>query len=154
MSWAQAVYRSVDEAGHVTYSSQPPKDAVEVETVPVAPGPSAEATQEARDQVREMEKRTDAQFESLMDRRRQDASARREAREAAERERAAREAADRQRRMDEAPVYFRPYYPLDWRWRYPPHPPVHPPRPPKPDHPVISPNLPYQDHINTPLRNW
>ncbi len=38
---AQQVYKSVDDRGKVTYSSTPPADAVQVETVPLAPSPSA-----------------------------------------------------------------------------------------------------------------
>lgn len=158
---ADRVYRSVDEEGRVTYSSQPPKDAVEVEGMDVGPEPSAQTTEEARARVKEIEQRTDAQFQAMMERRRLEAQARREAREEAERRRLEREAADRQRRIDESLdrlAIERPYYrryPLDWRWPYRPPRPIHRNHPPRQRHyPIISPNRPYDSHINTPARNW
>ncbi len=45
------VYRSVDEAGNVTFSDAPPADAVEVTPVEIEPGPSAEALQAAQERA-------------------------------------------------------------------------------------------------------
>jgi len=52
------VYRSVDEAGRITYSDTPPKDSVAVEPVEIAPGPTA-------DEVRESQARVEADREQL-----------------------------------------------------------------------------------------
>ena len=52
------VYRSVDESGRVTFSDKPPENAVEVEPVEIAPGPSEE-------QVRESQARAEANLEML-----------------------------------------------------------------------------------------
>jgi hypothetical protein len=50
---APAIYKSVDEQGHVTYSSEPPKDAVQVEEVKTAPAPKVEDGN-AQDRARSM----------------------------------------------------------------------------------------------------
>lgn len=150
------VYKSVDEAGHVTFSTEPPEDAVRTETVHVPPGPSAQATEQAVERARELEKRSDAQFEALTRRRQQKAQARRDA----ERLRLDREAAERKRRIDEAaenrvrqPSYY-PAYPLYWGRPYPPRPPVNLPYPPKPARPVIPRQRRSHSHINPPTRRW
>ena len=152
---ADMLYKSVDDQGRVTYSSHPPEDAVETKGVQVAPGPSAQAAEEARERASAMEQEAQAQYEELMERRRQEAEVRKEA----ERERVAKETAERQRRIDESLQrlsnerhYLRPY-PHDWHWPYRPHPPMYPPLPPRPVHPVAPPNQPYEDHINPPMRN-
>jgi len=46
---ADQVYKSVDEAGNVTYSSTPPEDSVEVDNVELAPGPSEESVKKAQE---------------------------------------------------------------------------------------------------------
>ena len=46
---AAEVYKSVDEAGNVTYSSEPPEDSVKVDNVEVAPGPSEESVKKAQE---------------------------------------------------------------------------------------------------------
>lgn len=156
---ADTVYKSVDEAGRVTYSSQPPQDAVEVEGVHLPRGPSAQDTTAAQERARDLEQKADARYKTLKGRRQQAAQARKEAREAAEREQLAREAAERQQRIDESLDQLaneRAYYqgsPDDWRWPYRPPRPVYPPHPPRPPHTTIPPNRPYEDHINTPARN-
>ena len=48
---AQTIYRSVDAHGNVSYSDQPPRNAVNVEEVGVQPGPSDAAQREARERV-------------------------------------------------------------------------------------------------------
>lgn len=45
------VYRSVDEAGHVTFSDVPPADAVESVPVEIVPGPSAEQVQASQARI-------------------------------------------------------------------------------------------------------
>ena len=45
---ADQVYKSVDESGHVTYSSKPPEDSVKIDNVEVAPGPSEEDIKKAQ----------------------------------------------------------------------------------------------------------
>ena len=44
---AYQVYKTVDAAGHVTYSTRPPADAVNMEIVKIRPGPSVEEQAEA-----------------------------------------------------------------------------------------------------------
>ena len=44
---ADQVYKSIDESGHVSYSSSPPANAVESKPVDISPGPSAEQQREA-----------------------------------------------------------------------------------------------------------
>lgn len=148
---AGSIYKSVDEEGRITYSSQPPGEAAKTEAMRVPPSPSAEATDEAVKRIEETEKEMDAQFKSLMERRQQKAEERKEARE---RKRLEQEAAEQQRRYAEAlrrnSVYYPPYR-GHWLWPYPPHPPVHPPHPPRS---APLPNRPYRSHINTPARDW
>lgn len=154
---AESVYKSVDELGRVTYSSQPPKDAVEIVNVPVSPGPSAMEATAARERAGEIAQEVDAW---LKERRLQAAQARKEAREAADREQLAQEAAERQRRIDDSldrlaneQDNYRAY-PYDWRWPHrPPHPvyPLHPPRPPRR---AMPPSRPYRGHINSPALKW
>lgn len=52
---AEQIYRSIDADGNVTFSSQPPADAVDVDEVSVPPGPSAEAQAAARKRVQAQE---------------------------------------------------------------------------------------------------
>ncbi len=148
---AGSIYKSVDEEGRVTYSSQPSSEAAKTEPVRVPPSPSAEATDEAVKRMKETEKEADARFKSLMENRQQKAEERKEVQE---HKRLEQEAAEQQRRYDEAlrrsSVYYPPYR-GHWPWPYPPHPPVHPPHPPRP---TPLPNRPYQSHINTPARDW
>lgn len=157
---ADAIYKSVDESGRITYSSKPPQDAVEIEGVSVPRGPSAQDATAAQDRVKDLEQKTDAQIQTLREGRQQAARARKEAQEAAERQQLAREAADRQRRIDNSldrlaneRDYFRPY-PHDWRWPYRPLRPLYPAHPPRPPRRAVPLNRPYEDHINPPTRNW
>jgi hypothetical protein len=156
---AEMVYKSVDEAGQVTYSSRPPPDSIEVEGRPLAPGPSAEAVRYARKRAKETQQKVDSWCQALRKRRDQEAEARKEAQEEARRERMAREKVDGLRRLEESleqPVAAFPYYrphPLDWRRPIPSHHTRHPPYAPRPRPPVNRFNRPYQDHINSPLRN-
>ena len=143
---AQTLYKSVDEQGHVTYSETPPADAVETKSVPIAPGPSRENAERARERARAMAEEADTKYQELMERRKEEE----EARKKAERERADREAAERQRAADES-SYEGPY-PYGWRWPYP-YPPIRPPIPPRPTHPIVPPKRPYGGHINPPIRN-
>lgn len=149
---AQTMYKSVDAQGRVTYSSHPPVDAVETEGVQIAPGPSAEAAEQARQRAKAREREADAQYRKLIEQRQKEAEARKEAESA----RLAKESAERQKRIDEAlqrleaeGSYVRPY-PRDWPRPYPP---LRPPYPVHPGHPVAPPNRPYEDHINPPTRN-
>ena len=52
---AEQIYRSVDAEGNVTFSSQPPADAVDVDEVSLPPGPSAEEQAAARKRVQAQE---------------------------------------------------------------------------------------------------
>jgi len=48
----QPVYKSVDEAGNVTYSAEPPSDADKVKQMELDPGPSEAQQVEAEDRAR------------------------------------------------------------------------------------------------------
>ena len=48
---AEQIYRSVDAEGNVTFSSDPPQNAVTVDQVSVQPGPSEAAQREARERM-------------------------------------------------------------------------------------------------------
>jgi hypothetical protein len=48
------IYKSVDEQGRVTYSSEPVQDAVKVEEVQTAPAPPVQETDNARDRTESM----------------------------------------------------------------------------------------------------
>jgi len=52
---AEQIYRSIDADGNVTFSSQPPADAVDVDEVSLPPGPSAEEQAAARKRVQAQE---------------------------------------------------------------------------------------------------
>lgn len=56
---AETVYKSVDDAGHVTYSSTPPSNSVEVEAVPLAPAPSQANVEAAEKNLKQTEKMAD-----------------------------------------------------------------------------------------------
>jgi len=155
---ADTLYKSIDETGQVTYSSQPPKDAVEVEALQVVPGPSADEVENAAERAQRVERAVDDRYQALMERREQEEQLRKEAEEAEESARIARETAERLQRIEESqslePGVALPYYPgypyNGWR-PYPPYPPYRPwPRPPRNDRKH---NRPFHDHINTPARN-
>ena len=153
MSGVAQVYRSVDESGRVTFSDTPPENAVEVEPVEIAPGPSDE-------QVRESQARAEANQEMLDSLR----TTRQEARDRAHEERM-------QRLQEEAlrasikPPPQQPAEPNRRRWGYygyglptypgyptypvlpHPKPPVHLPEPHKP----VAPRRPKT--LDSPLYN-
>ena len=52
---AEQIYRSVDADGNVTFSNQPPANAVSVDEVSVQPGPSEAAQREARERMQRQE---------------------------------------------------------------------------------------------------
>jgi hypothetical protein len=52
---AEQIYRSVDAEGNVTFSSEPPAGAVEVDEVKVQPGPTAAEQEAARERVQAQE---------------------------------------------------------------------------------------------------
>ena len=52
---ADQIYRSVDAEGNVTFSSQPPPGAVNVDKVTVHPGPSDAEQREARERMQRQE---------------------------------------------------------------------------------------------------
>ena len=52
---AEQIYKSVDAEGNVTFSSEPPAGAVNVDEVRVQPGPSDAAQQAARERVQAQE---------------------------------------------------------------------------------------------------
>jgi hypothetical protein len=52
---ADQIYRSVDAEGNVTFSNQPPADAVTVDEVSVQPGPSEAAQREAQERMQRQE---------------------------------------------------------------------------------------------------
>jgi hypothetical protein len=166
---ADTLYKSIDETGQVTYSSQPPKDAVEVEALQVAPGPSEEEIEKAAERAQRVGQAVDDRYQALMERREQEEQLRKEAEEAEESARIARETAERLQRIEESlePEVTWPYYPgypyNGWR----PYPPYRPwPRPPRDgrkhhrrfqDHintPARDHNRPFHDHINSPARTW
>jgi hypothetical protein len=154
---ADTFYKSVDEEGRVTYSSQPPPDATEVESLQVEPGPSEEETEEAREQAKKLQQEVDAMYDELVERRRREAQALKEALEAAERERSATELNERLQRIEESlswPANAYPYYwrPGPWWTRHPlPRPPIHPPPPTRPVHRIYYPIRPTQSHITSTL---
>jgi len=51
---AEKIYKSVDEQGNVTYSSQPPADAVKSKQMAVEPGPTSEEISESKERTQEM----------------------------------------------------------------------------------------------------
>jgi len=130
----EAVYKSVDEAGQVTYSAEPPADAAEVETVQLPAEPSEAATKEALKRAKDMEQEVDSRNDAIMERRQQEADAQRKAQEEAQ-------SAELQRGEEEEEE-------SDWESRSyiwnrrdgigptPPRPP-RPPNPPRPPRPPI-----------------
>jgi hypothetical protein len=52
---AEQIYRSVDAEGNVTFSNQPPDNAVSVDKVDVEPGPSEAAQREAQERMQRQE---------------------------------------------------------------------------------------------------
>jgi hypothetical protein len=118
---ATPIYKWVDSAGRVTYSSTPPTHARKVEKMNLAPGPSTAEVQQAEQRA----KQTEARASELEKQRREQ-----EAREAEE---ARRREAQRPARtiVIEQPVYVpQPYYYLPRAKPHPPHRPVKPPPPP------------------------
>lgn len=52
---AEPVYKSVDEQGNVTYSAEPPADAVQSEQIAVPPPPTEEEVKRAEDATRQLQ---------------------------------------------------------------------------------------------------
>jgi hypothetical protein len=52
---AEQIYRSVDAEGNVTFSNEPPADAVDVDEVKVRPGPTAAEQKQARERMQAQE---------------------------------------------------------------------------------------------------
>lgn len=55
---AAPVYKSVDEQGNVTYSAEPPADAVQSEQIAVPPPPSEEEVRQAEEATRQLQEQT------------------------------------------------------------------------------------------------
>ena len=99
---ADAVYKSVDSAGNVTYSSTPPAGA-KAEKLDVPPPPTAAETQQAEERMKKTE-----EMSSEMEAQRREKEAAQAAKEAEE----ARLRAAQQPVVIETPVYVPPdYYP-------------------------------------------
>jgi uncharacterized protein with WD repeat len=134
----ETLYKSVDAAGNVTYSDEPPADAVQVQDVQVEPGPTPEAEQEAAVRSKQMTREADAAYDALMEQRRQQAEAREKARQEAEaarqRELERQRAAEDDTDDDATVIYTWPPWPPHHHPRpHPPRPPVPPTPPPEPE---------------------
>jgi hypothetical protein len=128
-----AIYRSVDKAGRVTYSAEPPPGAAKVERVELPAGPTEAAVEQSLQRAKQMEQAADAQSKAMLERRKEA-----DAQKAAQ---AQAEAAESSGRNDESPegadsqpMYYAPWYQGYWGRPHPPHPPrpPHPPQPPRP----------------------
>lgn len=64
-----AIYKSFDDSGNVTYSAEPPTDAATVESVQIPAGPTKEATKDALERARDMEQEADTRYDATMERR-------------------------------------------------------------------------------------
>ena len=120
-AYGDAVYKWVDSAGRVTYSSTPPPHARKVDKVKLTPAPSNADVQQAEQRA----KQTEARASELEKQRREQ--------EAKEAEEARRREAQRPVRtiVIEQPVYVpQPYYYPPRLKPHPPHRPVKPPPPP------------------------
>jgi hypothetical protein len=116
-AYADQVYKSVDSAGNVTYSSTPP-EGVKAERVDVPPPPTEEETRQAKERVKQAEEKA-GEMENI----RLEQQAREEARAAEE---------ARQREVQQPVVIQQPVY-VPQQGYYPPvqgRPPL--PRPPAP----------------------
>jgi hypothetical protein len=105
---ADPIYKSVDSAGNVTYSSTPP-GGVKAEKVDVPPPPTEDETRQAAERVKQAEERA-SELESS----RLEQEAKERARAAEERARAAEEARQREAQKPvviHQPVYVPQYYP-------------------------------------------
>jgi Domain of unknown function (DUF4124) len=69
------IYRSVDAEGNVTFSSQPPAGAVNVDEVNVQPGPSAAAQRAARERMQAQEATANEMSEARANRAQQEPEA-------------------------------------------------------------------------------
>jgi hypothetical protein len=129
----ETLYKSVDAAGNVTYSDEPPSDAAQIEDLQIRQGPTPEATQEAAERSERMTKEADARYDALMEQRRQQAEARQQAAATRQRELERQHAEQDDTDDDETVIYTWP----PWPPHYHPHP--HPPRPPIPPDPPPEP---------------
>jgi len=125
---AGEVYKSVDAAGNVTYSTTPPADAVEVQAVDLPPGPSEQQVQEAVERAGQTRQAAD----KMTEQRRQKEQAYRERREQAGQENVQSQApADTSGDSYYGAGWGYPYYPRPIRPHPPkPRPPIEPPPPP------------------------
>jgi hypothetical protein len=80
---ADPIYKSVDSAGNVTYSSTPPAG-VKVEKVDVPPSPTEEETRQATERMKQVEKRASEMESSRLEQQAKEQA--REAEEARQRE--------------------------------------------------------------------
>lgn len=120
---AEPVYRSVDAAGEVSFSSKPPASAVEVEEVVFEPGPTEEEISAARERMQEQIDNA----ERLSESRRADQAARQEQLD--------------QRRYENPPYPQQQaddpdYYGYPYRYGYRPGYPHRPVKPPPPVEPA------------------
>lgn len=127
---AQKVYRSVDPAGNVIYSDDPPADAAQIQTVDLPPGPTEEQVKQAQDLTNEIKDSADKMASARMEREKIAAEKRRQQEE---RERAAEQDA-RIARL-EAMQRNRDY------WDYGVYTPYHRPYPPIIEHPIDRPHI-------------
>jgi hypothetical protein len=129
----ETLYKSIDAAGNVTYSDEPPINAVRVEDVQVQQGPPPEAAQEADERLERMTEEADARYDALMEQRRQQAEVRQQAAATRQRELERQRVEEDDTDDDATVIYTWP----PWPPHYHPHP--HPPRPPLPPGPPPEP---------------
>ncbi len=143
----ERIYKSIDDEGRVTYSSEPVQDAVQSHQLEPAPAPADHAIEDSRVQAQSLRERADEVYRALMEQREQrraEAERLRREKEKREQERRRQELLERLSRP--VPAYAPPGYWYGGRywhgnrpWR--PRPPAHRPSPPSPgpSHPQTPP---------------
>ncbi len=128
MVLARQVYKSVDAEGNVTYSSTPPKEAVQTERMSVSGKGNATYINQNNDNIEKM-KNLAGEMEKERMQRRDDRSA---ANKKREEERAKRDAEEAKKRAENPPEPEIRYYPVYIPRRHPPGRPNRPRPEPRP----------------------
>lgn len=143
---ASSVYKSIDRYGNVTYSSELPESAVEVEQVTIPPPPSEEEQLKALERSRQLIERSDDLVRQRMELNLELAKEKSRARQAVEARRAEEARLEYDQQRQNYPLYgwtMHRSYPPSRHWRpMPPRPPAYLPRPkPRPSGKLYWPDL-------------
>ena len=132
---ADLVYRSVDERGNVTYSSEPIENAIHSEKLEIPLPPSIETQQRAQEDSKQLIERADKLVQQRLERDLELAKENKRLQQAAAARKAEEARMQWEQEQQSQPVYiwprYRPYPPYWGGYPHPTHRAVHPPTRPR-----------------------